>query len=887
MQEIEQLYSRQIAAYGQNSMNKISQLKIFIYGIRGLGIEISKNIILSGPKRVTIFDDNKITKQDLGSNFYIEEKDIGLRRDETSLKKLSELNNLVKCDYLKEDKFMEIIKDYDIIIVTEIMEIKDLIKIDKICYENKKGFIYCLVLGLTFYCFVNYGEHLINNKSNSNQRKYFIKEIIKGKTTTVIIDDEFDTFELNENQYIMLKDIKGISQLLDGKKRQIKKSWPDKFEIDEDSTNYEDFIRGGMVEEILENEIIHYKRFEEMLNSPNKCEYVNKGNPKSEIYMHLAFISLHEYYKIYKNLPKNDKKDLTNIMEITKDIYLKNKDSWCKDINMNEEYLMDVYKYSKSEISPICGYGGGVVSQEIIKFIGLYKPINQWFRAEFFGILDKTINHDTKLEESKYNDQLLIFGDESQKKLENYNIFMIGAGAVGCELLKNFAMMGISTSPNKYITVTDHDIIEKSNLSRQFLFKENDIGKLKSECAINSVKLMNKKINCIAMKEFVDDKTEKIFNKQFYEKQNAVVIAVDNFEARTYISQQCEKYKIPYFNCGTEGPYANVEAFIPGKILESSYPVKQNKVVPPCTLKMFPSSINHCILWTLNHFEKYFNKNIINVMNLYSDINKFYNDMSKILDLRLQYYQIRKIFKLLKIAKTKSVEKCIKYSIKKYYRFYIDKINFILKYFPPDKIDNDTGLKFWTGNKRLPHPLLFDIDEEMCFEFVKSFSNLLTKCLGIDTSDEKLNEYIKDYSKNIKIKPKEYKGIENKTYYEEKIIEIKKDIKKYLNENLNTINFNPIQYEKDTTDINIINYVCYSSNLRAKNYNIPILDKIKIKIIAGKIMPALITSTSAIAGLLALQFYVLSQNSNCKNFRIGVIDLSDNTLALGKPVLLK
>ena len=52
-------------------------------------------------------------------------------------------------------------------------------------------------------------------------------------------------------------------------------------------------------------------------------------------------------------------------------------------------------------------------------------------------------------------------------------------------------------------------------------------------------------------------------------------------------------------------------------------------------------------------------------------------------------------------------------------------------------------------------------------------------------------------------------------------------------------------------------------------------------------MPALITSTSAIAGLLALQFYVLSQNSNCKNFRIGVIDLSDNTLALGKPVLLK
>ena len=51
-------------------------------------------------------------------------------------------------------------------------------------------------------------------------------------------------------------------------------------------------------------------------------------------------------------------------------------------------------------------------------------------------------------------------------------------------------------------------------------------------------------------------------------------------------------------------------------------------------------------------------------------------------------------------------------------------------------------------------------------------------------------------------------------------------------------------------------------------------------------MPALITSTSSISGLLALQLYVLAQNSNCLNFRTGVIDLADNTLALGIPQLI-
>ena len=59
----------------------------------------------------------------------------------------------------------------------------------------------------------------------------------------------------------------------------------------------------------------------------------------------------------------------------------------------------------------------------------------------------------------------------------------------------------------------------------------------------------------------------------------------------------------------------------------------------------------------------------------------------------------------------------------------------------------------------------------------------------------------------------------------------------------------------------------------------------KIKIIAGKIMPALITSTASVSGLLALQLYVLCQNSNINKFRIGVIDFSDNTLSLGMPAL--
>ena len=147
--EEELLYSRQIAAYGSDAMNKISQLKILIVGMRGLGIEISKNIILAGVKKVDIYDNNKIIINDLTSNFYLEEKDIGQRRDEISLKKLKELNYNVECDYLKDENYSKHIDEYDIIVITEIMDIDELILVNKLCHEKRKGFIYCLVFGLT------------------------------------------------------------------------------------------------------------------------------------------------------------------------------------------------------------------------------------------------------------------------------------------------------------------------------------------------------------------------------------------------------------------------------------------------------------------------------------------------------------------------------------------------------------------------------------------------------------------------------------------------------------------------------------------------------------------------------------------------------------------
>jgi len=90
----EDLYSLQIIFLDIDTVNKISKQKILVIGLRGLGIEFDKNIIVSGPKKVSFFVPNLVEIYDLGSNFYLTNNDIGKKRDEFTLLKLSNLINM-------------------------------------------------------------------------------------------------------------------------------------------------------------------------------------------------------------------------------------------------------------------------------------------------------------------------------------------------------------------------------------------------------------------------------------------------------------------------------------------------------------------------------------------------------------------------------------------------------------------------------------------------------------------------------------------------------------------------------------------------------------------------------------------------------------------------
>ena len=72
-------------------------------------------------------------------------------------------------------------------------------------------------------------------------------------------------------------------------------------------------------------------------------------------------------------------------------------------------------------------------------------------------------------------------GKDMQEKWMDLNYFIVGASAIGCEMLKTWALVGVRCNPKGHdVHLTDMDRIEKSNISRQFLFRNTDINEFKS-----------------------------------------------------------------------------------------------------------------------------------------------------------------------------------------------------------------------------------------------------------------------------------------------------------------------------------------------------------------------------------------------------------------------
>lgn len=437
----------------------------------------------------------------------------------------------------------------------------------------------------------------------------------------------------------------------------------------------------------------------------------------------------------YKQLRELFESKLTEMLTEEKAIELLN----------NEKFEKFVSKYCvvySGALNPMCAFIGGVVAQEAIKAIThRFVPIRQFMYYDAIEVVpdfrfDTHANFEADIQQlglisetdDPYTGLRACVGSDSLSKIQSARIFVIGAGAIGCELLKNFALLGVGSQQDGSIVVTDPDIIEVSNLNRQFLFREKHLRKPKSVTAAAAAIHINPamKGHIVPKLDKIHKGTEETYSLQFYKSLSCITNALDNVQARRYLDGQAVRARVAMIDSGTLGTKGHVQVVLPDKTetYSSTNDPEDTTEIPHCTLKMFPEEALHCVEWAKDLFMQLFcqsAKSYNNIIESDEPINANDSDQTKIIKEALALVEDRPT----------DFKSCLRWARLKFNSYYVLDILHLLHAYPVDHKTKD-GKPFWSLPKRAPDALKFDPTNELHARFIAAAACLRARLFHVE-----------------------------------------------------------------------------------------------------------------------------------------------------------
>lgn len=404
-------------------------------------------------------------------------------------------------------------------------------------------------------------------------------------------------------------------------------------------------------------------------------------------------------------------------------------------------------------------------------------------------------------------------GSEQQlSTIKSAKVLMVGAGGIGCELLKTLALSGFQD-----IHIIDLDTIEVSNLNRQFLFRQFHVGQSKAKVARDAVLKFRPQISITPYHANVKDPD---FNVDFFKQFSVVLNGLDNLDARRHVNRLCLAADVPLVESGTTGFLGQVTVHVKGKTeCYECQPKPAPKTYPVCTITSTPSKFVHCIVWA---------KDLL--------FAKLFGDRNQENDLNVRPSDTSESSELLDVFERKKDEDFEQYGRRIYDHVFGHNIEVALS-------NEDT----WKNRVR-PRPIYSR--DTLPSDQIEENGNI------DDTTAGELLPISAMTALGLKNPQDLWSLAENSKVFLEalKLFFVKRE-KEIGN----------LIFDKD--DQLAVEFVTAAANIRASSFGIPMHSLFEAKGIAGNIVHAVATTNAIIAGLIVIEAIKVLQN-DVKNYRM-------------------
>ena len=852
------IYQNRNFAHNQKKFDKfnlISNEKVLISGMNGLGVEIAKNLILSAiPRDLTIHDNSNVDYFDLSSNFCISEEDIGKNRATASLSKLRGLISLpfVSIEASTEPLTINFISQFTVVVL---IGVDNHIAIDfnEFCREKGIKFIKTDVSGLAGYLFNDFGSNFeINDINGEPDEKEYISSI---SDEGIISFDERTKFgqELN----VKFSQIKGMSEL-NNQIRKINRIDPSKYSIEGGVEGYRKYEGFGVVTEVKETKIINFKSLKDRLEETGILPDFDFSKFGRGYVLFAAFKALDYFRKKNERFPSPaSSEDAEMIIEFTRSL-LPDQANDLLEFKDHEDALKIFSHGSSVVFAPIAAQLGAIVAQEIIKAIShSFSPFDQWF---FFDSFECISSSDIKgveeyqQQKGRYDSSIQLFGNSFQEKIGSLKYLIVGAGSIGFEYLKNFALCGIGAGDEGLITITDdYKLINQSDIFPLLHFqKENLIGQSKSLLATETAKIINPLIKIRTLQENFSKDFPDFIDDHFWENLDGVCSAISDTLTRKYIDEECIRYEKNSFFTGSSRLKSSLVVILPHKT--DSYGDDVSPIDYPISeIVHFPHSIEHCVAWGKYQFSNYF----INFPEEFKEF-KQYENTQICTDKMGENYTIRILTEILDCFHPSfpvDFKDCVMWARSLFNKFYIEKLKRVTTAFPEDHVQEYNKLLFWAPPRRFPHPLEFNLDDPLHIHFIISAANLRANSFSVtlpfwNENPSSIREILSSLSDISEINLKDLSIRE----LEEKLP---------ARSILTSLKMKPLKLNNQHKDEMIINFITAMANLQSSAYSIPNCNEIdKQKVLSmNNIKPkTFVCSSSLVASSATIEILKLANN---------------------------